>query len=122
LSDLAVGLGIESQSNHQPVVYYVGVGDRIKIGTTKLFRPRMSGVRAEVWHAVEPGGRELEQARHMQFAAYRLDSEWFEPAEPILALCAVLRQAYLLPLFPPPYSAEAIPGTRRGRPNRKASV
>lgn len=67
------------------VVYYVGaraVG-RIKIGTTKDIRARMSRLRAqsidnlELVYA-EPGGLREERARHELFHHLRRHGEWFE--------------------------------------------
>ena len=59
------------------VVYYLRWGDRVKIGTTGAPRRRL----AEVWHhellAFERGDRELERARHRQFAHLREGGEWF---------------------------------------------
>ncbi|ARC58383.1 hypothetical protein AS850_14955 [Frondihabitans sp. 762G35] len=60
------------------VVYYIRLGDRLKIGTSSNPRQRL----ARLWHdevlAFERGGREVEQRRHLEFAEHRLGtSEWF---------------------------------------------
>jgi len=73
------------------VVYYLRYADRIKIGTTGNPRQRF----AAIWHdellAFERGGRAVEQARHVQFAADRHPgTEWFRISEPLAAHVAVL--------------------------------
>lgn len=74
----------------QPVVYYAERADRpgqIKIGTTTQLRERMAALgargRAVTLLAIEQGGRSLEKSRHAQFAALRLDGEWFSAASPL---------------------------------------
>ncbi|MWV59067.1 GIY-YIG nuclease family protein [Rathayibacter sp. VKM Ac-2754] len=60
------------------VVYYIRFGDRIKIGTSGNPRQRLHRLRHEELLAFERGGRALEQHRHAQFAAERLErTEWF---------------------------------------------
>ncbi len=60
------------------VVYYLGFGDRIKIGTSGSPRSRLARLRFDELLAFERGGREIEQKRHVQFAEQRFPgSEWF---------------------------------------------
>ncbi|KQQ05708.1 MULTISPECIES: GIY-YIG nuclease family protein [unclassified Rathayibacter] len=60
------------------VVYYIRFGERIKIGTSGNPRQRLHRLRHEELLAFERGGRALEQQRHAQFAAERLErTEWF---------------------------------------------
>jgi hypothetical protein len=60
------------------VVYYLGFGDRIKIGTSANPRARLARLRFDELLAFERGGREIEQERHAQFADQRFPgSEWF---------------------------------------------
>jgi hypothetical protein len=68
------------------VVYYLAYDERIKIGTSGNPRQRF----AAIWHdrvlAFERGDRALEQRRHREFAADRLDrSEWFSRSPALLA-------------------------------------
>lgn len=70
--------GARRAEAHDPVVYYVKFGDRVKIGTTTNFQARMSNIPHDEVLAVEPGGRELEQLRHKQFAEARSHREWFD--------------------------------------------
>lgn len=73
------------------VVYYVGSGDRIKIGTTGNPRSRFQALRIERVLAFERGGRALEQRRHAQFAEFRYPgSEWFRAGAPLLDHVAAL--------------------------------
>lgn len=69
-----------SRSSHEPVVYFIANGDRIKIGTTTGVRARVSSLALRKHHAllVLNGGYGLESALHQLFAAERLgNSEWF---------------------------------------------
>ena len=60
------------------VVYYLGFGDRIKIGTSGNPRSRLSQLRFDELLAFERGDRSTEQKRHAQFASDRFPgSEWF---------------------------------------------
>ena len=79
----------------QPVVYYLRFGDRIKIGTTVCLRGRLDAVPHDKLLATEPGGDEVERARHRQFAEYRITGEWFRIAAPLLAHIGAVRRAEL---------------------------
>lgn len=60
------------------IVYYLGFRDRVKIGTTVNPRQRFAAIRHDAVLAFERGDRMTEHARHVQFAAERLErSEWF---------------------------------------------
>ncbi len=73
------------------VVYYLRLGDRVKIGTTANPRQRFAAIRHERLLAMERGDRGLEQRRHTEFAADRLGtSEWFAGSERLLAHADVL--------------------------------
>lgn len=71
------------------VVYYVRIGDYIKIGTTKRLRQRISSLRAPLDDllAIEDGDHLLEARRHREFAADRIDRrrENFRPSGALLA-------------------------------------
>lgn len=104
------------------VVYYVRIGDLIKIGTTVDLRTRMGayppGARLL---AVEPGGEAVEQSRHRQFGhLHAARREWFKPGADLLEHIQGLATAGLprAPMPRPPYrkrrgrkahSAEAVP-------------
>jgi hypothetical protein len=85
------------------LIYYVGVGDRIKIGKSGAANlgARMSMLRAEVLLAVEPAGELTERQRHDQFSHARLTGEWFEPTSDLLAFIDSL-PVYDLPPAPRP--------------------
>lgn len=59
------------------VVYYIRFGDRVKIGTTTNLRNRLGALPYDEILAVEPGGRDLERARHIEFRRSRIKGEWF---------------------------------------------
>lgn len=73
------------------VVYYLRWADRIKIGTSHRPRQRLAAIRHEELLAFEPGGRDVEQQRHREFADLREGGEWFTAAAPLLAHIAALR-------------------------------
>jgi len=61
----------------QQVVYYMRVGNRIKIGTTSSLRSRLAAISPEELMATELGGSALERHRHAQFRDLRTEGEWF---------------------------------------------
>lgn len=62
---------------HGPIVYYMRIGNRVKIGTSANLRQRLETFNPEELMATEPGGHELERARHAQFHHLRTRGEWF---------------------------------------------
>lgn len=73
-----------------PVVYYVRLGDHVKIGTTTNLPARLSSLYIDhdpsALLATEPGGRPIEAERHYQFAAERVyhNRELFNPSPRLL--------------------------------------
>jgi len=59
------------------VVYYMRIGDRVKIGMSTNLRKRLESINPEELLAIEKGGRPIEAARHKQFAGLRTHGEWF---------------------------------------------
>lgn len=59
------------------VVYYMRIGERVKIGTTTNLKKRMASIGPEELLATEPGWYDLEKQRHAQFTHYRVKGEWF---------------------------------------------
>jgi hypothetical protein len=66
-----------SPDRHEPVVYYMRLGDLVKIGWSTNINWRARSLTVQGIMAIEPGGRELEQRRHNQFAAFHHHGEWF---------------------------------------------
>lgn len=60
----------------QSLVYYVRIGEHIKIGYSTNLKQRISQLRLQptALLATEPGGRDLEKERHRQFSADRIVS------------------------------------------------
>lgn len=79
------------------IVYYVRVGDRVKIGTTiKTVRERFQGQLppdAQVL-ATEPGSFETERKRHRQFRHLQDANEWFHGGPEIWKHVAELRKLH----------------------------
>jgi hypothetical protein len=63
--------------SHSPVVYFARMGDNVKIGTSTNLRARMQSfyLALEDVLAVFPGGEDVEDAFHEQFAASRIDGD-----------------------------------------------
>lgn len=75
------------------VVYYLRLGERVKIGTSGNPRQRLAAIPHDELLAFERGDRMLERRRHAQFDHDRLGtSEWFAASADILAHVDELRQ------------------------------
>lgn len=59
------------------VVYYMRIGNRVKIGYTANLRQRLNAINPEELLATEQGGPKREAERHQQFAHLRVHGEWF---------------------------------------------
>lgn len=86
---------VRERRERESVVYYVQVGQHIKVGYTSDLPSRMRAyppMRRLL--ATEPGGPVLEKQRHAQFANdLRHGNEWFHPSPALLAHINRLRQA-----------------------------
>ena len=84
------------KGEHPGFVYFVEVGERIKIGYSVDVRRRMRAYPpGSVLLAVEPGSPEMERQRHQQFAGCLLDGrEWFRPDDVILEQAAAIREQH----------------------------
>jgi Meiotically up-regulated gene 113 len=60
------------------VVYYMRIGDRVKIGTSTNLRRRLKAINPEELLAIEQGGVGVESERHKQFSELRTHGEWFK--------------------------------------------
>ncbi|MFF4292144.1 GIY-YIG nuclease family protein [Streptomyces vinaceus] len=74
--------------HHPPLVYFLGGGDRVKIGFSTNLQRRLESLTAR-WADVVlllDGDRRLERALHERYASFRLDNtEWFALAPPLAA-------------------------------------
>jgi hypothetical protein len=68
---------------HDAVVYYMKLGNLVKIGTSRRIAQRVIAFNPERVLAVEPGAHGLETVRHHQFASLREQGEWFRYEQPI---------------------------------------
>lgn len=84
------------RQDREGFVYYLRVGERIKVGYSVDVKRRMRAYPpGSQLLAVEPGDRELETQRHRQFAGSRTDGrEWFRPTPDILALAEEIVDTY----------------------------
>lgn len=79
----------------QSQVYYIRMGDHIKIGYTQNLKERIGGLRVDTSDvlATEPGGRAKERERHLQFADIRIGRrENFERTADLLTHIAKVRR------------------------------
>lgn len=90
-------------SSDQPFaesVYYVRIGDHVKIGTTADLRSRMRALYVDhdpdLLLAIEPGNRQVETSRHAQFRDERVyfNRELFNPSRRLLQYIDALNQEY----------------------------
>lgn len=84
------------RQDREGFVYYLRVGERIKVGYSVDVKRRMRAYPpGSHLLAVEPGDRELECSRHQQFAGSRTDGrEWFRPTPDLLELIDELVRTY----------------------------
>jgi hypothetical protein len=75
---------VGSVQAHEPLVYYMQLGQLIKIGTTTNILLRVSSLNPERVMAVEAGDRTKEAKRHREFALARRHGEWFDPTPELL--------------------------------------
>lgn len=98
--------------SHEPVVYFVGNGNRVKIGTSTGVRARVASLALRRHHAllVLDGDHALESALHQLFAAERLgNTEWFNLSHRITAFIDAKRGS-----IPEP-TATPLPQQRKAR-------
>ena len=75
------------------VVYYLQVGEMIKIGTTKNLGHRLQSYPPNRrLLATEPGSYELEQRRIKEFSMYSISGEWFHLNDAMIRHAAKLRR------------------------------
>lgn len=76
-------------------VYYVRIGNLIKIGTTKDMNTRMTALQPDEVLAIEEGDRDIELARHRQFMYSKAPkgSEYFYPTAELMEHIAKVREA-----------------------------
>jgi hypothetical protein len=78
-------------TRHDPIVYYMRLGNRVKIGTTTNLPLRREAIQSEEVMVIEDGGYKLEASRHRQFADLRTSGEWFRWEEPLISHIERLR-------------------------------
>jgi hypothetical protein len=75
------------------VVYFIAMGEKIKIGTTLGLKKRVRGLSLpeSAVLATEPGGPRRERQLHGQFAQLREHGEWFRADPELLAYIDTLK-------------------------------
>ena len=83
---------------HVDVVYYVRVGEHIKIGTTTDLPSRLKSFGPSEFLACEPGSTTVERRRHRQFAAdLAAGREWFHPSPALIAWVEAVKDEHPQP-------------------------
>ena len=82
------------EQNHEPIVYYMRLGEFVKIGTTIQIRTRFDAIHPQGVMVVEWGDRELERKRHNQFAAIHSHGEWFHLQPQLVEHVFALRESF----------------------------
>lgn len=89
--DDLIGPHLQWVRSREPVVYYLRLNDLIKIGTTGNLKSRLGQYPPGcILLATEAGSTETEKQRHEQFASYRVQGEWFQAADRLMAHIAIL--------------------------------
>ncbi len=87
---------IISGLSHSPLVYFLKVGDRVKIGTSTNLQGRMSSLSLSLTDVllVVPGGRDIEHEYHQRFNRQRIsyDREWFNISGELRSFLQLHRQ------------------------------
>jgi len=84
-AEVTQGIPMWGEAQKQSIVYYIGRGELIKIGTTTRPEQRFATLVPDEILAFEPGDRRIEAARHQQFEDYRQGTgEYFRRAMRLL--------------------------------------
>ena len=79
-------------SNREPgSVYFMRIGQTIKIGFSTNVKQRARALGADEVLATMPGTRALEKTLHAKFGPYWLRGEYYEPAPELLAYIAKIK-------------------------------
>lgn len=92
----------KARQAERSVVYYVRIGEVIKIGFTSNLKQRMSALRTSRDNvlATEPGGKDLESKRHKQFKSIRIGlREDFTPTLALIRHIEAVRDFHGDPVF-----------------------
>jgi hypothetical protein len=74
---------VEQIDARAELVYYMRLGELVKIGTSRNLKARREALNPQGIIALEFGGRELERERHSQFARSHVHGEWFNLDEQV---------------------------------------
>ncbi len=83
-------LRLPPQNQSGETVYYLRLGNRIKIGWTRNLSAKMKAIPHEQLLALEPGGLSVEAQRHQQFEEFKIVGEWFRSCPVIMRHVASL--------------------------------
>lgn len=94
-TEAAIIRAVPRAGRHDPIVYFLKNGERVKIGTTTHLAARMTSLslrQSDVILALD-GGRELEEQLHRRFHQHRIGStEWFNFADEIKTFVSARRK------------------------------
>lgn len=101
---------------HEPIVYFIRHGERIKIGTTRNLRGRISALSLRTEDALMAlkGDEAFEGALHRHFTHLRIsDTEWFTAGSDLLQYIATMNAR-------PAAATTLVPSVRR--PDRRRAI
>ena len=79
---------------HEPIIYYMGLGDLVKIGTSTNIITRHSILGCPRVLAIERGDVIDERARHQFFGLLRVHGEWFRYEDPLMSYIWTVAEAF----------------------------
>lgn len=79
---------------HEPIIYYMGLGDLVKIGTSTNIITRHSILGCPRILAVERGDVIDERERHRFFGSLRVHGEWFRYEDPLVSYVWTVAEAF----------------------------
>jgi hypothetical protein len=85
---------LDQPTDHGQLVYYMRLGDAVKIGTSGKLAQRQAHINPQGVMAVEWGGHQLERKRHNEFVDLHIHGEWFRLREPLVGHIFDLRAAF----------------------------
>jgi len=83
--------------DRQTWIYYVRIGNLIKIGTSMALATRFRAIRPNEVLALVPGGEQRENELHWEFAHLRVNGEYFHPGAALQKHVLALREEYGVP-------------------------
>lgn len=89
-----LGLKPRPVGRHEPIIYYMALGDLVKVGTSRNLAGRLNDLNPQSILAVERGGPREEKQRHALFDGLRVHGEWFRYEDPLMSYIHAVGAAF----------------------------